>query len=235
MSNMNWVCPHCERHVTLAPSQRSANRHTVSIPNSEGRQTLLTEFLVCPNGECGKITLLAELHSSHGIAHREVLDNFLRKWQLLPLTKARPFPECVPRRLRANYEEACAIAELSPRASAMLALDCLKGMIRDFWAVSAPSGKLADELDAIHDRLDADTWEAIDSVRRIAPIGAHMDTSAIGFIDIDAQAAQLLVGLIETLFIEWYVTRENRKSRMAAVVATAQAKEPARSLGVVLR
>jgi hypothetical protein len=46
-------------------------------------------------------------------------------------------------------------------------------MIRDFWGIK--KARLVDEIEAIAEKTDADTWAAIDSVRKIGNIGAHME------------------------------------------------------------
>jgi hypothetical protein len=46
-------------------------------------------------------------------------------------------------------------------------------VIRDFWSVKA--GRLVDEIDAIKGNLDSVTWDAIQAVRKMGNIGAHME------------------------------------------------------------
>lgn len=43
-------------------------------------------------------------------------------------------------------------------------------------------------------------------------------------IDVDPREARLLIELIEQLFEEWYVRREQRKDRIAKVTALANVK-----------
>jgi hypothetical protein len=95
--------------------------------------------------------------------------------------------------------------------------------LRDFWKVK--SGRLVDEIDQIKDRVDPLTWDAIDALRKLGNIGAHMERDINFLVDVDPQEAELLIGLIETLLKEWYVGREERKARMGALVAAASAKK----------
>jgi hypothetical protein len=44
-------------------------------------------------------------------------------------------------------------------------------------------------------------------------------------VDVDPEEAGLLIGLVETLLKECYVAREERKVRMAAVIAAAASKK----------
>ena len=86
--------------------------------------------------------------------------------------QAKVFPDYVPAAIRADYLEACLVRDLSPKASATLSRRCLQGMIRDFWGIK--KARLIDEIEALKDKTDELTWEAIDSVRSIGNIGAHM-------------------------------------------------------------
>ncbi|GAB2654881.1 hypothetical protein GCM10027193_05590 [Arenimonas aestuarii] len=136
------------------------------------------------------------------------------------------FPDYIPSPLREDYAEACRIRELSPKASATLSQRCLQGAIRDFWKVTP--GRLVDEIAQIEDRVDPDVWDAIQSVRKIGNIGAHMENDINVIVDVDPGEAQLLTELVETLLQEWYVTRAQRAARLSTIKATAAEKELAR-------
>ncbi len=45
-------------------------------------------------------------------------------------------------------------------------------------------------------------------------IGAHMESEGAEIIDTDPGEAELLIGLIETLIEDWYVSREERRKRL---------------------
>jgi hypothetical protein len=145
-------------------------------------------------------------------------------WHLIPEADVKVFPDYIPEPIIADYREAALIKEKSPKASATLSRRCLQGMIRDFWKVK--SGRLVDEIDALQDRIDPVTWKAIDGVRKLGNIGAHMEKDINVIVDVDSGEAQLLIGLIETLIGDWYVTRHEREERMAAIVAASEAKKP---------
>lgn len=119
------------------------------------------------------------------------------------------------------------IRHASPKASATLSRRCLQGIIRDFWQVKP--GRLVDEIDAIQDRVDPLTWGAIDALRKLGNIGAHMEKDINFIVDVDSDEAELLIGLVETLLRDWYVQREERKQRMDALIAAAASKKPDRA------
>ena len=116
------------------------------------------------------------------------------------------------------------IRDLSPKASATLSRRCLQGIIRDFWGVS--KGRLVDEINAVKERTDPLVWEAIEGVRKIGNIGAHMEEDINVIVDVDPGEAQLLLlELIELLVKDWYVARHEREERLKAIVAARDAKE----------
>jgi hypothetical protein len=102
-------------------------------------------------------------------------------------------------------------------------------MIRDFWGIT--KGRLIEEIEALKDRTDALTWEAIDSVRQIGNIGAHMEKDINLIVDVDPDEAQLLIGLIELLVKDWYVTRHQREERLNAIIAVRREKEALKKAG----
>lgn len=223
MSDFNWTCPHCERAVTISSGRISTDNHVLYFENAEGRRSFSSRFIVCPNPQCRKFTLTASLHESTRGPDGERFIKKVEEWSLVPNSKAKTFPSYIPQAILDDYREACLIRDLSPKASATLARRCLQGIIRDFWA--AKPGRLVDEIDQIRPHVDPLTWEAIDAVRKLGNIGAHMEKDINVIVDVDPEEAALLIGLIETVLREWYVAREERKIRMGAIVAAATAKK----------
>jgi hypothetical protein len=224
MNDFNWNCPHCERAVTISSGRITTDSHTLRIENAVGRRSLWSRFIVCPNPECRKFTLTATLYESKDGPRNEEFVKKLEEWNLVPNSKAKTFPAYIPQPILDDYREACLIRDLSPKASATLSRRCLQGIIRDFW--SAKPGRLVDEIDQIKSIVDPLTWDAIDAVRKLGNIGAHMEKDINVIVDVDPDEAELLIGLIETLLREWYVAREDRKARMGFIVSAAASKKP---------
>ncbi|GLH73706.1 hypothetical protein GETHLI_22080 [Geothrix limicola] len=222
MSGVNWTCPHCERHVTITDDRFSANEHRLWIPNADGPRSLASYYFVCPNPECNKFTLTAALHVKNLQAGNQDLGEKLQSWNLVPSAAIKSFPTYIPVAILSDYREACLIRDLSPKASATLSRRCLQGILRDFWSVKP--GRLVNEIDQIRDRIDPLTWSAIDSLRKLGNIGAHMEKDIDTIVDVDPQEAELLIGLVETLLREWYIAREERKIRMSALIQAAENK-----------
>ena len=110
-------------HDTLSvrnPSFESSSDTQRYIGESESHLEL--SFIRCPN--CGEYTISAK---GKGSAVDDV-DVTIR-----PKSIAYKFPDYIPQAIRSDYEEACSIVNLSPKASATLSRRCLQGMIRDFF------------------------------------------------------------------------------------------------------
>ena len=199
--------------------------HQFKGGNKHGFQAVKVNKICCPNDECMEYTLDISLHdhveTGSGYKHEAK-----RNWSLIPQSQAKVFPPYVPEAIVTDYTEACAIQHLSAKSSATLARRCIQGMIRDFWSVK--KGRLIDEINAIEEKVDPMTWAAIDAIRKIGNIGAHMEKDINIIIDVEPQEANLLIGLIETLINDWYVVREERKIRLEAIVGLAEQKHEAR-------
>jgi hypothetical protein len=155
-----------------------------------------------------------------------------KNWMLLPPSSAKPQPNCIPQPIRDDYYEACAIRDLSPKASATITRRCLQGMIRDFCSIS--KSRLIDEIRELRKRVDSgqgllgvqpDTVDAIDHVREIGNIGAHMEADINVIVGVDPNEAQVLIELVELLFLEWYVARAARADRLANLKLIAEGKK----------
>ncbi|MCB4456096.1 DUF4145 domain-containing protein [Leisingera sp. McT4-56] len=191
--------------------------------------------IVCVNPDCGKAAINLSVCTAYKDHYGQVClrsepDRLLSR-RLMPDHSAHPQPDYIPAPLVEDYIEACNIKDLSPKASATLARRCLQGMIRDFCGISKPT--LFKEIEALKKLLDesnapkgvsADSVEAIDHIRQIGNIGAHMEKDINVIIDVDPEEAQVLIELIETLFEEWYVARHKREERFARVKTIADEK-----------
>lgn len=190
------------------------------------------QAVTCPNGKCSKLWLRAELCNTHmqfGNLGDWMKGDTIQSWQLLPESEAKVLPDYIPIPIKNDYNEACRIRDLSPKSSATLARRCLQGMIRDFWSISR--ARLKDEVDALEEKVDADTWASIDAVRSVGNIGAHMEKDINVIVDVEPDEAQLLIGLVEQLIEDWYVERENRRVRSESLRALAQTKKDVKAAG----
>lgn len=225
----SWLCPFCGRHATIGASNRSSAISTFDDQNKYGGQHVQWTAVTCPNEDCREYVLSVQVRDFD--APRGVFRSAVPRyeWQLVPAAKMKILPDYIPAPIREDYREACLIAELSPKASATLSRRCLQGMIRNFWGVSL--GRLVDEIDAISDKVDPLARQAIDALRRMGNIGAHMEKDINVIVEVDANEARLLIGLIETLIDDWYVARHQRESRLNALVEMVNEKLPPKAPG----
>ena len=216
-----FQCPFCSMvmpvtHDTLSvrdPSFVSAN--DTQRYGGESVSHLELSFFQCPN--CNEYTIFAK---GKGSCVSDV-DIMIR-----PQSLARKFPEYIPLSIRNDYEEAYAIVNLSPKASATLSRRCLQGMIRDFFQIS--KSNLYEEIDAIKDKISTEQWDVLNGIRRIGNIGAHMEKDINLIIDIEPDEAQKLIKLIELLIQQWYIERHNQQQLYADIIGIDQAKQQER-------
>jgi Domain of unknown function (DUF4145) len=225
----NWVCPHCNRPQTLTKGQSfTKSIHFELIEHQFGEAGLDVTVVACANPDCGELTVAAELTRGHmgetqGSTHAQYTpDKVIHKFLLRPEADSKPQPDFIPEVLRADYYEACLIKDKSPKAAATLARRCLQGMIRDFCGIA--NSRLIDEIKAlkagvatgvVSRNVTVESVEAIDHVRYIGNIGAHMEKDVSVITSVEPGEAQAPIDLVEMLFDEWYVNREVRKARLA--------------------
>ncbi|HET7853882.1 MAG TPA: DUF4145 domain-containing protein [Candidatus Methylomirabilis sp.] len=222
----DWTCPFCGHDTTITSERFASAGHLMNIDNRDGPHFAFTRFIVCPNKECRRFTFTVILYRATTTGKIAPGGPILLR-RLIPPSDAKVFPDYVPQPIRDDYEEACLIRDLSPKAAATLARRALQGMIRDFWNIKR--NRLYDEIADLEAKVDPLTWKAIDAVRSVGNIGAHMEKDVNLVVDIEPGEAGLLLGLIETLIREWYIVRHEREERLKAIATMGVAKEKART------
>lgn len=133
-----------------------------------------------------------------------------------PISLAKAYPDYIPQTIRSDYEEAHAILNLSPKASATLSRRCLQGMIRDFWGIS--KARLVDEIDALKDLVDPSTKKVLDALRKLGNIGAHPEKDVNLIVDIEPNEAHMLLKFIELLMQKWYIERHDNEQLLQDIL-----------------
>lgn len=146
-----------------------------------------------------------------------------------PPATAMYLPDYIPQQIREDYLEAVQIADLSPKASATLARRCLQGMIHDFWGIKEKN--LNAEITKLKENIPAKQWQAIDALRKIGNIGAHMEKDVEMIVDVDPDEARKLLKVIELLFKNWYIADHEDNQLLDEVKAMSDEKEAARLAG----
>lgn len=213
-------CPFCQQIMSL--SQATCQSHRVNFYNyfDDKRPYLEITIYHCPNSSCNKETIIAT--GRHGYIHNQQV-------MIYPTSNARILPSYIPASFRCDYEESCAILRQSPKAAATLARRCLQGMIRDFWGVNGKKN-LYEEINAIKDKVPQAQWAAIDALRKVGNIGAHMEHDVDVIVDVDPDEAEKLILLIELLMDKWYIARHEEEELYQSITQTAKDKGELRRL-----
>jgi len=212
----NYICPFCNSVVSITSETEKTeqiyfNDYTYRNPvdeyqGAEWNNAFSINLRRCPS--CTNVSIEATgIYNLKGI-----------HIPLYPTTLAKQFPDYIPKAIKEDYEEAYAILSLSPKASATLSRRCLQGMIRDFWKVNVKSGKLFDEINSIKDKIPPAQWNAIDSLRSLGNIGAHMEKDVNEIVDIDDGEAEKLIKLIELLIEKWYISRHDEEELLNTII-----------------
>jgi Domain of unknown function (DUF4145) len=234
---MNWTCPFCDRPQIVTDGNRSISQGQIYVGHSvDGKLGYSIFSIACLNEVCRKTSVRLSIGGAEfdRVGNYKGLNNEIRLFseQILPRGTVKPQPDFIPAPLREDYVEACLIRELSPKASATLIRRCLQGMIRDFAGISKK--QLIDEIKALRaavedgtaDRsITPETVEAIDHIRGVGNIGAHMEKDIDHIVPVDPGEAQALIELVEMLFEEWYVAREQRKQKLNRIAGIASEKK----------
>ncbi len=229
----NWTCPFCKHPSTIGEADVDDITGENYVNSADGHKSVKGRFVVCPNPDCKKLSftlgLLKVEHTARG--SRVVTDTVTHFWHLIPDSEAKVYSkDIIPSAIIEDYEEACKIKNDSPKSSATLARRALQGMIRDYWKIKKPEDfkgiwNLKHEIEAIEDLVDPDVWAAIDAVRNIGNIGAHMEQDVNVIIDVEPEEATKLIGLIELLIEEWYINRYERKLRLEEIKKMGEDKQ----------
>ena len=227
----DWTCPFCNRDATITDQSIAEGTTYLLLENKEGNRAAVSSFVVCPNPKCKKFTLsvyLFEAEYSQKKFQQWGTGKLIHNWDIIPSSKAKTLPDYIPQSIKDDYSEAHQILALSPKASATLSRRCLQGMIRNFFGISLPTLKA--EIDAIQNKVDPLVWQAIEGVRKIGNIGAHMEKDINVIVDVEPNEAELLVGLIEFLIKDWYVARNNKEQHLKALIGVADKKDEAKKV-----
>ena len=221
MSNTEWRCPYCGLTMEAAHIDVQDELMTVRQPTAQGPCTFRLSLVVCPSLGCQSLTARMSVYALQPAAQGtlRLQPEPFRSWNLLPPSSAKPMPEYVPERIAKEYAEACAVLDISPAAAATLARRCLQAIIRDFYAIK--KNTLADEFEAVKEKVDPELWQVIDEARRVGNIGKNMEKGVNLVLDVDPGEPQRLITIIELLIEECYVSRHLRKQRLEAVRSRA--------------
>jgi hypothetical protein len=221
-----YTCPYCGRPATLTTNSSDSGRHKISLAANnleyDSRIELRYTAVVCPSETCRKLNLIISLCETENYSPYASTNEIIEVWHVLPESIAKPLPPYIPKALIEDYTEACRIQKLSPKAAATLARRCMQGMIRDFFSISKDT--LYQEIDALKGSIPTAQWDALDALRKIGNIGAHMEKDVNLVVEIEPDEVKRLIGFIEYLFEQWYIKRHDDEESLAEIVKLAGIK-----------
>lgn len=215
----SFTCPFCNHTFPLIKETYSRMRsafddiHPVNIEKTDSG--IFVTYYRCPN--CNEHTIIIE-----GCGAQTTGINM----QIRPNSNVIRFPSYVPEQILRDYEEAYLISTLSPKASATLSRRCIQGMIHNRWNTKLKN--LNQEITALKDKIEPSLWSAIDSLRQLGNIGAHMEKDVNTIVDIEPDEAKKLLTLVEILIKEWYVVPHEREELLSGIVQINDDKQEQR-------
>ena len=218
----SWRCPYCGNMATITKNDVSEGvAFSSNIVNAAAGTLAKIRIVRCPNPECKELSVFSSVSRSDA--------GEVGSWQLIPEASVRLLPDYIPEAIRQDYTEAFLVKDKSPKASATLARRCLQGMVRDFWGVKP--GNLYSEIRELEDmgRVDPQTLDSLDAVRKVGNIGAHMEKDVNVIVDVTEGEAEVLLALIDSLVDDWYVARHGREERSRRLKEIVASKDEQRS------
>ena len=217
----DFTCPFCEHTFPLISDTYKCYESSFTDSDSSHwsinpSNLILVKFYLCPH--CKKVSIIVD-GKSDNLKHIHV--------SIYPNSLAKQFPDYIPKAIRDDYEEAYSIVNLSPKASATLSRRCLQGMIRDFWNIK--QNNLSKAINELQSKVSASQWKAIDAVRSIGNIGAHMEKDINTIIEVDSNEAEQLLKLIELLIDKWYISRHDEEQLLLDITDIANDKKSQKS------
>ena len=221
MNIKRYLCPFCSvtftpvEHSTLFTFHGETQINYYYSHKKRAPEHLELCFFKCPT--CDKISVNA--YGDPDFYQRDFINIF-------PFSNALQFPSYVPEKIRQDYEEACAIVNLSPKSSATLLRRCLQAMIGDFWNINEK--RLVDAINQLEGKVPVSQWKVIDAIRTIGNIGAHPEKDVNTIIDIEPDDAKKLLAVIEILIKQWYIERNEQEELYQNVLKLNEEKKEER-------
>lgn len=203
-------CPHCLVEVNPNFEQKYLG--------GDKEKYWAVFYMNCPNVNCGQ--KIIDLASGKPNPNFNSLANIEWRQTVRPFASSRPpVPPEVEIIFASDYNEACLILTLSPKASAALSRRCLQNILRE--KANVKKGDLANEIQQIIDSnsLPSHLSESIDAIRNIGNFAAHplKSTSTGEIVEVEVGEAEWLLDVIEALFDFYFVQPSILKTKREAL------------------
>lgn len=218
------LCPFCNNYFVATADTHQTSELSFAwlkgipyTPSKDDPDKICISFSKCP--KCKEISIVVV---GIGSTHSN------KVFPIHPRSSAKPLPGYIPESIRKDYEEACLIVDLSPKASATLSRRCLQGMIRDFWSDLPKNTSLLNEIKAIESNVSLETKEVLHALRQLGNIGAHPENDINLMVDIEPDEARQLIMFIEFLTEDWYIKRHDRQLMLEKIKGINSEKQAER-------
>lgn len=172
---------------------------------------VLIEYVKCP--KCGKTSITL---------YQPITEECI---PIYPKHSGKTLPDYIPEQIRKDYEEACLIMYLSPKASATLSRRCLQGIIRDFFNINEKTLYAEIEKAVQQQSLTSQQRDALHALRELGNIGAHPENDVNVIVDVEPHEAATMIKLIEFFLTEWYIHRYEADELLSGIVSINNQKQ----------
>jgi hypothetical protein len=151
------------------------------------------------------------------------------RFRVYPInTFRKPTPNEVPPHIKEDYEEACRVLPISPKASATLSRRCLQALLRE---QGYTQKNLIDQITALLGETDPKRYlpsvlhDTVDTIRNFGNFAAHpiTDQTTLQLISVEPGEAEWCLDILEELFDHYYVKPIQAAARKVALNATLAA------------
>lgn len=190
-------CPHCNTAVHINWLETSA--HVVDSSSPDDGAAIFHGL--CPS--CwGLIIKLCYGPTGQGQFNQLELLNTTREEILYPKYYTREIEPEVPEDHKKDYQEASAVLNISPKASAAISRRILQNILREQYNIRNKS--LAKQIDEFLNLkgIPAHLSSAIDAVRNVGNFAAHpiKDTNTGHIVEVEPGEAEWLLDVLDSLF-----------------------------------
>lgn len=203
-------CPHC--NISFHPAWAYDGLYR------NGHETVwYTRICTCPS--CyNDIVYMSE---GNPVSLDRIPSHNLEWKAVFPKSTGRdPVPVEVPSNIAKDYEEACSVLEISPKASAALSRRCLQTMLR---ANGYKAKDLYMEIDQLLNESDPkkaipeSLRDTVDGIRHFGNFSAHpiTDMTSLQIIDVEPHEAEWCLDILSEAFEHFYVRPAKSKARKA--------------------
>lgn len=226
-------CPKCgentpddwQKLVTRPGSHPIGPTYEVESPGpdeSMGREPhrtpdawVVVDWMVCANWKCGELVMRMHETKPTGPPDSPLgeLPTETHSWNIRPRFGTRPIDRLVSEPFRADYLEAAAVLNVSPRLSAVLSRSILADLLLDYrgyddFGLAARIDKF--RADETH---PSDLRESIHHFREVADFGAHtMKNDQDQVIPVELGDAEWMLDFLDSLFDYFIVGPEKNRA-----------------------